>query len=235
MLLLGLCLAACPMYAQSYVNGSLQLGYNFSRINPTPYNFAIDSIFNIANAGSDQLLEPARWGAGPTVSLALHRGRASFRLHSRLFFTQSNAITNPSGQTELRTDVSFWGGSVGGDITSLLIDFTRNLGFYVGAGLSGNYFQSATSAVPLDEFEQDDPLEIATEAWQVGFKLHTPIRFIIPEAHVGFSLEPYFMVFFSNLELESFNNALNGPKDRPFIDAMDHFGITASVMVFLNN
>ncbi|MEO0895115.1 MAG: hypothetical protein AAFY71_01765 [Bacteroidota bacterium] len=214
-------------------NVSLQLGYNGSRVNPSPYNFSIDSIFNATNTFDGESLSPARWGLGPTASIAFHRGRASFRLHSRLFFTQSNANIIENGITN-RVDVSFWGGSISGEITSLLIDITDYFGFYVGAGISGNYFESGYANVPLSSFEQDDPLNIATQNWQVGFKLHTPFRVIIPDAHVGVSLEPYVMVFFSTLNLDDFNTGLNGISPRDFVDSMDHFGALLSVMFFLN-
>ncbi|MCI4668341.1 MAG: hypothetical protein MRZ79_09395 [Bacteroidia bacterium] len=209
-------------------NVSLQIGYNFSNINPTQYNIALDS-FNVVNNGQ---LSDARWGSGLTGALALHRGRASFRVQGRLFSTQSNAVNIVSGE-ELRTDISLYGGHISVDLTSKLLDIGRYTGIYVGAGVSGNYFETATATVPLEEYERDDPLTATTQDWRVGFKLHIPYRVVIPKAHVGFSLEPYFVVFFSNVDVAPFSEAINGPLERTFSDSMDHFGISGSIMIFL--
>ena len=234
LLLLCLALGFFMAFGQgSQVNLSLQVGYNFSRINPRQYNFAVDSIFNVENAGNEQLLSPARWGGGPTVSLALHRGRASFRLTGRLFSTSSTAFTTQVGSEDLRTDIALRGGHLSADITSRLVDLGRYTGFYVGAGLSANYFESSVGSVPRSSFDPDQPLTTTTENWKVGFKLHIPYRVVIPKAHVGFSVEPYFMVFFSNLDFGAFNEGLNGMRERTFSDSVDHFGTTFSVIFFL--
>lgn len=216
-------------FSSAQANLSLQIGYNFSNINPTQYNFAVDSIFNLENAVE---LSPARWASGLAGAIAIHRGRSAIRIAGRIFNTESNAI-NRIGNEDQRTDISFYGGHISADLTSRLLDIGPYMGIYVGAGLSANYFQTATATVPLDQYDATAPLETTSQDWRIGFKLHIPYRIIIPRAHVGFSLEPYFMVFFSNIDVEPFSNALNGPSSRVFSDSMDHFGVTGKVMIFL--
>ncbi|MEL6631832.1 MAG: hypothetical protein AAFQ83_10195 [Bacteroidota bacterium] len=236
LLLTALCFGSTATFAQiDDFNISLQFGYNFSNLNPGVMNFTIDSTYIPNNPDDNPQMGNIRWTDGFSAGIGYHRRRASFRLHGHLL-SGTTFATGENAQGELiRTTVGFSGSSIGLDLTTELIDFDF-FAVGVGTGLTMNNFQTQLSRVPVASFSETDALPVISDDWKFGFKLHLPLRFKAP-SYVALSLEPYFLVFFSPVDFEPFNEALNGAgatQGRLF-DEMDHFGVNGSIIIYLFN
>lgn len=219
--------------AQNYqTNFSIQLGGQALYANPTPINFAIDSLFNTLQSNR-QDLDPVKWAFGYSAGVGYHKGRANVRLMGSAYGVTSTALYTQSGEA-FRRDLDYSVFEASLTLTSELIPITDIFGFYVGGGLAASNFRTASTALPESEFSESTELEEVSNEWKVGFIVQTPFRFGIgPQVKV--SLEPFYEVFFSPISSAALAESLlgqPGPADKLRGDA-DHVGFTGTVIVYL--
>jgi hypothetical protein len=214
---------------------SLQIGYNAKFLNSKPFNFAVEQYNSLNDLSVD--LSAARWASGLSAGIGFHRGRSNIRLNAMLFSTQSYAIGADSISGEnFRRDVSLNGAMISLGLMSELIQMYRDGHFLVGASLNFTNFNTETLSVPEIDYERDTPLNDITNDWKTSFTITTAFRFgITPQFKV--SLEPYYQIFFTPLNLSDFSTAINGnlvPSDSPQLGSEpDHFGVNLSLIFLL--
>ncbi|MCB0842832.1 MAG: hypothetical protein KDE26_06185 [Bacteroidetes bacterium] len=234
-LILGVGLTTMVMGQRNNPTISLQIGYNAKFINSKPYNFAIDQYNSLNNLSVN--LKPAKWGSGFSAGIGYHRGRSNIRLNAMLYGASSYAvgIDSTSGET-FRRDVSLNGAVISLGLMSELIKLYRDGHFLVGASINFMNFNTETLLVPEANYEKDTPLTDVSNDWKTSFTIIAPFRFgITPQFKI--SLEPYYQIFFSQVNLRDFSTAINGSLVNPGLPELasepDHFGVNLSLIFML--
>lgn len=234
-IILGL-LAFNQLFAQSrQPNFSIQVGYQALYLNPSPFNFLADSLYNIQIDDLTEKMGNIKWTTGPQVGIAYHRGRSSVRLSGRTFAARAFSVRADDMGAIVRRDVRLTGLATTLQLTSELVPITDLLSFYVGGGFSLFNFQIQSSEVPNSSFSTSDPLEQIDSRNKLSFLLMTPFRLNLPP-RLAISLEPYYQVFFSPLEFEPLaQEVLPEPpaSNGQITGELDHFGINFSLILYL--
>ncbi|MEM9984621.1 MAG: hypothetical protein AAF804_05945 [Bacteroidota bacterium] len=235
-LCLGLLLSITGLQAQvGSTNFSLQAGYQFKLFNPASFNFIVDDIFNSRSPLPITQFETVRWAPGLSVGAGYHKRRISLSVHFDQFAASTSAVADDSLGTELQWSTQISGWNAGINFASELIDFADNGGVYVGGAFQFTNIQTGLATAPsgmsLPDFEQ------ITNRNKASFNIMLPIRYG-PIPQFQFSIEPYFQVFFNPTNLRGLSERLNGPDATEanaggVISDLDHFGVTAKVIVFL--
>lgn len=216
-------------------NFSVQAGYQFKLLSPKAFNFILEDIFNTRSPLPVDPFTPVRWTPGLAVGAGFHRGKISLSAHFDQFGASSSAIADDSLGTELQWDAKLMGWNAGVSFVSELVPFADNGGVHVGGALQMTKIQTGLATAPTTQALPE--YEITNNLNRMSFNIMLPIRYG-PIPQFQFSVEPYYQVFFSPVGLRNFSNALNGAvRTEEFsggvISEMDHFGVTAKVIVFL--
>ncbi|MEO1449808.1 MAG: hypothetical protein AAFV07_09760 [Bacteroidota bacterium] len=234
--LLCLLIAATTLQAQSsQPNFSIQVGYQALYLNPTPFNFLADSLYNVQVADLSERMGNIKWTTGPSVGIAYHRGRSALRLSGRYFAARAFAVRTDDMGAVVRRDVRLTGLATTLQLTSELVPITDLLSFYVGGGFSLFNLQIQSEEVPNNSFSAADPLKVIENRNKLSFLLQTPFRLRLPPRFM-LSLEPYYQVFFGPLEFEPLAQEIvpEPPASNGKITGeLDHFGVNFSFIVFL--
>jgi hypothetical protein len=216
-------------------NLSLQAGYQYKFLNPRPFNFALDSLANLAYGTPADEFERIRWTPGPVAAIGFHRRRMTIRLLGNQFVGTSDFLGPDSLGVETQREARIDGWNIGVSLDGQLIPIGDLGGVYVGGAFQvsqiNTYLRRAASGETLPEFER------VSRRTKPSFSIMLPFRFR-PIPRLEFSLEPYFQVFFSPTRFDAFSSALNGEalsktRSGKLIGEVDHFGTTLQVIFYL--
>lgn len=234
--LLGLLLWPSLGQAQTRrFNLSVQAGYQYKFLNPRPFNFALDSLADVATGEPTNDFERIRWTPGPVAAVGFHRGRMNIRVVFNQFQGSSDFLGADTLGNDIQREARIDGFNLGLSLDGQLIPFGDYGGVYVGGSLQASQIntrlRSAEPGADLPEFTRVSRLT------KPSFSIMLPFR-VQPLPWLQISLEPYFQVFFSPTNYAGFSRALNGEaittENRGrLIGETDHFGTTLQVIVFL--
>lgn len=216
-------------------NYSVQFGYQFKRLNPQAFNFALDSIANVQTTSARNEFERIVWTPGFAGGIGWHRRRLNVRLHFNEASGTSDFIGLDSLGGEQQREVRIGTWNAGLHLISQLIPFDDYGGIYVGGAFQitqiNTFLRQAAAAEELPDFER------ITNRTKTSFNILLPIRYS-PIPQIQLSLEPYFQVFFSPTDFRGFSNTLNGEtisteKRGGLIGELDHFGANLQLIVYL--
>lgn len=235
LVLLFLLLSASALAQRTGRNLSLQAGYQFKLLSPNAYNFIIDDIFNMRSPLPVSQFERITWTPGLSFGIGYHQRKINLTAFFAQYSGSTMAIADDSLGTELQWASEVKGWDAGISFVSELVPFADNGGIYVGGAFQITNFTTTLATAPSGEALP--AFEDITNNNKASFNVTMPIRYgPIPQFQLA--IEPYYQVFFSPLNLRRFSNTLNGEaRTADFsggvISELDHFGVTAKLIVFL--